>query len=282
VLSLRDGLTRKILRKFGSEPLVGPTLTRLLDFLQERLPKETDRQSLFNSIRNLAGTTLEPGSLRMLCHRLAGNLHNLRPYKTVLPWRVQACPEWVPVQILSARRSRSARGRIGWSFAMKVMAGTPCPTVLRKFWSDKMCFFLAQNFGFSRHRYGRIARYPYLNGRQLVNMRFYAFIEPELCGDEPGFKHVDFAQGVSTWNTDLIVMRARIDDGVTCPQSYPPTHSCHSCPYGYRECPAGTHPQTYVEKLCPGCLEEAAPFDVDIPGNLCVNCQEKTLFKRRS
>lgn len=274
---MRDAIAQEL----GGETLVGARFDRMVSIAREVLPGTIPGRAIEDTFRVLAGKPLDPVTLDATCWRAAGNMPVLRRGKGVLPWRVQRYYEWVPLQILGCRQSRGPRERIGARYSFRVMAGTPCPLVLTKWWSREFCRFRANDFGFSRPARGsQPASHPYAAQDQLVGLRVYALIEPKLCAQEPGFRALGWPPSVHDWNLELIRRRLRVDPGYTCPKKLPATFPCHKCPAGYISCPAGTHRQNWVQKPCEACQRPLAWFDPETAADVCVDCTVKAVYRR--
>jgi hypothetical protein len=95
--------------------------------------------------------------------------------------------------------------------------------------------------------------------------------DPKLSTGSPAFWHMGCTGGLKTYNRKLLQMRGR-QNGFVCPMGY--LHDCSKCPIGYDQCPAGTHPRTYVWQLCKVCQEENW-FDIKQNKDMCVGCCTK-------
>lgn len=221
--------------------------------------------------------TLTPDTLRTMAHRLAGNVVRLRQGRPALPWTAQRWREWVPVQVMAVRRSRSGKGKLGVDVVMKYLAGTPCPLVVTDWWSLSRCRFYAKGFGFSRsHREGRPAASVFVAPEQLVTLRFVGMVDPDASEGEPRVTKLRFASGaaVAGWNRAQLRRRGRV--GFPCPAGFPVTFPCHACHVGYEQCPAATHRKTFTEGACRSCGRADALFDPESASLVCVTC---TRFK---
>ena len=279
LLKLRDNLI-EIMAEFEGKTPRGDKFDRLVQLVWENLPGRLNRETLYESLRNCAGTLMTKELIRETCWRIAGNLPRLRLERVTPPWHVQRFAEWVPLHILSARPHRRGK-KMGAMFTMRIMAGTPCPFITFKWWSVKRCRYYARNgFGFSkRPGAGGVVKYPYVDPAQLVNLRLYGLVEPELCGKEPGISEPRWPASVRNWNKEIIRRRFRVDQGYSCPQGFPLELACHHCPVGTDRCPAGTHRQLWRRKYCEHCEREGAVFDPEISHTMCTDCYRKAVFK---
>jgi len=244
-------------------------------------------EDVVESVRYLAGQTPTAEALNDLAHRLVANVWRLHREKPVPPWSVQLFKEWVPVEITACECLRNRHNRLGGLFTFKILAGTSCPLLIRKWWSLPFCRYWSRFLGFSRPVSDRQTaappKYPFQSVDQLVRFRLYVLIEPRLC--EPGRpmfdREVRVTSSLAAWNQSLVRWRFRVDPGHNCPQGYPASHACHRCVFGYKEtCNIGTHPRDYVTEPCPRCGDQKAPFDPARPKDMCVNCRVKAQLAR--
>lgn len=284
ILSDRNDLTEQLRFDFEGREITGPHFELLLERVGEFFKGRIDPAVLQDTVRHLAGTSPSAETLKATAHRLCGNFRRLAADgRAVPPWVVQKFREWVPVQIMNVRRQRLKSGKLGGVFEFRVLAGTPCPLTVRKWWSLGQCrYWATKHFGFSRPPgqsvQAKPAKYPFMTFEQLVGMRLYVLMEPELCGhQEPMFgQHVKVPPSVAAWNKELLRHRFRIDPGYGCPQEYPTVFPCHRCMHGYLgTCPVGTHPYDYELKPCAQCGKDKAPFDPARGDAMCVNCYLK-------
>lgn len=284
VLKRRDLLTEALRFEFEGKSVSGPSFERLVSVVGAALGAGIEHDILLRSCLHLIDMPLSREALQEFAHRLAGNMHRLTDNTAVTPWVVQMVAEWVPVQVMAVRRQQGPSGKFGAYLTLKVLAGSPCPLIIYQWWSWGRCKFRARELGFSRPPGPQAlypAKRPFTHVEQLVTLRFYAYIEPELCElGAPGFYHVQATPAVKAWNTEQLRYRYR-DEGHECPEGHPRSFPCHVCPRGYSTCRAGTHARDYVFKECPQCKEKEAPFDPDWPSALpCVNCYNASQSKR--
>lgn len=251
-----------------------------------QLPKSVKKKALYTSLTPLAGEKLTPELLLSACWRLAGNLHLLRHGLPIHPWNRQAAPEWVPMQIVRASRARNRKQDLGWNFSFQVMAGGCCPMVLSQFWRERFCWFVARTMGFDRRRPPRYPKHPPQHAMQhcteLISLRLYGLIDPELCGREPAFHKVKMTPLCLKWNHRIMDLRDRLKPGCQCPFNMPESLPCHLCPKGYRSCPAAVHRLDYIPGSCTSCLRTNAPFDPESASEVCVNCTLRRGAARRT
>lgn len=287
ILTCRNALAEVLKGEFAGKILEGPSFQRLVDIVHEGLPGPPHYETVYESCRHLAGVPLTPQLLHDTAHRLAGNLPRLRRRRPVLPWVVQKMPEWVPVHILGCRSRLGPKNQPGAVLDFKIMAGSPCPLRMRRWWSLSFCRYHATLFGFSRPASDRSsypAKYPFTVAAQLVNLRLYVLIQPDRCElGRPDFDRIKVPGSVHDWNREQLRYRFRVDPGYVCPDGHPREFGCQRCPRGYESCRAAVHALDYVFKPCPGCDQERAPFDPEWgPKALCVNCENLAQSLRRS
>lgn len=248
-----------------------------MEGLRLRIPHKV----MEDSLRHFAGRTTTREELLETCWRFAGNLHRLKAGMTVLPWTLQRGLEWVPLEIVACRRA-AQHGNRGAIFSFRILAGSSCPRIIQKWWSQDQCWFLARNFGFSK-LHGRnshvVPKYPMTQPDELVGMRLFGLIEPALSRNEPVFRQVHWTHGMKGTNRELLKKRFRVDDGYQCPENKPSTSPCHHCPTGYVQCAAATHRFTWRKDHCPSCNAEAW-FDPELKSKHCVRCTRKEALNR--
>jgi len=192
---------------------------------------------IFDSIHDLAGVQLTDPVVAKLAWRLSANIERLQDGIAVPDWSAQRWKEWMLVQVLSYEEHRTARGKLGGLFRMRVLAGTAAPRIMTTFWSVAFCGMLARRCGYTAPWHC----YPFRHPSELVNMRLMALVEPEHSGKgEPGFRDVFVTGSNKKWNKRIIQLRFRVT--ADCPRGY--TTMCYNCHVGYRECPAATHRET--------------------------------------
>lgn len=252
-----------VLDAFMDQQISGPVIYAMADSLVTALPPTVSRNAVFESVRVLAGTTLNAKALAMLAWRLAGNLDRLNDGEAVTPWTRQLGDEIVPVcveRVLPAKR----RDNSGFIFSCRALAGTPCTELFPQFFSSNSCRAISRIVGFSTNSWGPL-QYAGI-GMHFVNLMFFAHIEADRSRDKPFFRQVSVTSSMLKHNKELLAVRCRTEP---CPQGY--QHACVNCFIGYNECPFATHAKTYVEAHCRNCDADSF-FDPEQPGVMCVNC----------
>lgn len=258
---------------------VGPQAERLVALLLELLPGEQDYATVEHSVRNVFGVRVTPEVVDELSWRMAGNYRRLAERKVVPPWHVQRLPEWVPAQVVSCKREKSGRGKPGARLGFRVLAGTPAGRVAYKWWSLKLCRYVAPEFGYSVPRGARRLAYPYSAPEQLVGLRTYLCVTPSLSGREPGFEATTVHTSVGDWNRTTIRCRFRAQPKFVCLMKATPADlPCHVCPVGFARCRAGTHRADWVERHCEGCGKRAY-FDPESTSPHCVACAQRAAYR---
>lgn len=270
------------LRDLLGEPLQGDTFRRFVDGLRACLPKKIPRELIEQSVQHLVGQVLTEERLEEEAWRLGGNTRRLKNLQPVPPWGGQPTLEWVPVQIVGGEHYRTRWTNLaGMIYQFQVLAGTPCPHVMTKFWSRGVCRLAASRLGFSKPWGPR----PFKDFLQMFNLRLYVLVDAEQSRDgKPGFTVIAEEQpsGVLTWNRRLLRMRQRDPAvGFVCPRRFPDSFPCYRCPMGLDECPAATHPETFVPGECPRCGSEQAWFR-DARDAHCVDCEIRERWRVRS
>lgn len=236
VFTLRNLLADDTLTEFTGFTPTGDSFDEMVEKICATLGR-VQRQIIWDSVRNVAGTLLMADDIYRMSWRLAGNLVRLRDGTSVPPWHVQQEKEWVPAQVVAYRPAESRRGRPGGDFTIRVLAGTACPIRITKFFTVGFARQTALRLGYTRLR----GKSPLGHISELVNMRLWIQLDPDFCRiGSPGFDHVGCTAGLKKWNMEIIKKRFR--RGWPCPHDF--DHYCHECPIGYRECPAATHQET--------------------------------------
>lgn len=273
VFRCRDLLLTRCVHPRLGQRLEGQVLHSLASALRDQLPNGISRDSIYESVRYLAGQVLEPRNGVELCWRLAGNIDRLKSGVAVCPWTMQPAVEWVPLQILRCQPGRNRRNKLGYNFSFRILAGSPCPMQITAFWSRELCNMLARRLGFSRWLEGR---YPYRNAVELVGLRLLGELTPERSQQAPGFYEVAVTPSLKKWNVENVLqVRCRVQP---CPRGY--TGACNLCVIGYKECPAATHRENFVSRFCAICGTENAWFDPESTMDRCINCHHKELTRK--
>ena len=259
----------------------GDTITNLMARLVRLIPN-INVTALRTSLASLAGTKFDEHNFFDLAWRFAGNAEKLCQENTepVLPWFCQRYPEWCPLEIIAGRyhskppRRGEKKRRPGHVFRMQVLAGSPCPLMVEKFWSIPEQKYLAGYLGYSAPWGERPFELPFPAyeepfGHPFVRFRLFGLFE-QSDSRKPFFKTVRCTSGMLTYNRNIINWRRRID--YQCPHDF--THACVDCEIGYLECMAGTHPYNFTVKHCVACGGELFHDpDPGFPSGLCLDCQ---------
>lgn len=265
-----------------------------MQIVWEALPGDLDKDVIEDSLRHLVGIHPTKALYLETCWRLAGNLPRLALRRAVPPWHAQRVREWVPMVVTGCRRCLSDRGDRGALFSFRILGGTPCPRIVQKWLSFKVCRILAKNTGFNprQHR----TRYPFTDPRQLVGLRLYGLVEPDLCSREPGFEiplapHPKsnviqpsprvFPATVREYNIIMVKRTFRCDPGYGCPEGFPMTFPCQLCPVGFLRCKAGKHRKDWRRRACTQCERKDAFFDDELSKEMCVDCFNKQAYRRQ-
>lgn len=272
VESKRDELARYVF-----QPLTGQQINvdLLAGSLLERLPDGVRYDTIFESIRYLAGQELTEVEGMRAAWRLAGNLKRLKEGHAVPPWAMQRDDEWVPLQVLRVQKSRNQKDVIGCAITVRAMAGTPAPLKITHFWGSKIARFVSGKIGFS----APWGKYPFKNVEDLVGLRFYGLVEAARSREKPEFHEVACTDSMCDWNRKQ-VLKLRLRVGMKCPANF--DHACHLCPYGYDRCTAAVHALTFTAGPCANCGNQQAAFDPENTSPHCVMCAEAFRMRRRN
>jgi hypothetical protein len=270
--------TREKIVKFA-EPLVDRQLSetdfeKLLWAFTRSLPRNIPDAVLRESLIHLAARRLSREMLVEEAWRLAGNVERLQQFHPVPPWNRQVCDEYVPVQVTGVLPQERDKREYA-ELTLRVLAGTPAPSVIRKTWSKKFCAWMARSLGFPRPWQPS----HFEDVRQLAGLQFYALIEQRLCGTLPVFEKVwtdaedRKVRPPSCYdhNRTLINLRYRPLSAYPCPGKFKPAAPCHACPLGLEACPLAVHTKTFKTQWCRHCQKEAA-FDSELSAVMCAKC----------
>jgi len=266
ILRKRDKLFDELWFNFGGLELSGETFSKFIDTILQFMPPNVDRKTINLSVLENVGKSLTKEEMFNLSWRLAGNLDSLNTGIAVPSWINQITDEWVPVQIINSEPYRNRYNDKGHLFDFRIMAGTSCPQIITKFWSNRFCHYIAKQLGFT-NSYGEM---PLLDGSEFVSMRLQVLIEAERSYEYPVFDKVHTTQSCINWNRKILKLRKRLS--APCPNDF--THECYRCFVGYSDCPAGTHSETYEKKYCTSC-NQMAYTDTMKDTAICINCANK-------
>lgn len=258
----RDKLFVHALRPYIAARIVGDTVKDLCKDLAAQLPENISRDSLFESIRVLAGTILTQRDAKELAWRLAGNVDRLIDGERVLPWTRQLKDEVIPVRVerIHADKRRDSHG---FTMHVRALAGSSCPLVFPQFFSTRSCRAVSKTLGFS----SPWGTYPFQTPMHFMGLMFFAHIEADKSGDTPYFRKVSCSSGLLDHNRPKIEVRCRAKP---CPRGY--QHPCAKCWVGQDECPAGIYPRSLVQRECTQCANISF-FEPDDEGTVCLNCR---------
>jgi hypothetical protein len=262
----RNNIAAFLLESYLNVPLVGNMLQQITSELLDILPSTVVATAVFETVRVMAGTSMDRKKIQEFAWRVAGNVDKLVDGEPVIPWTRQLDDEIVPVRVELVTPSRR-KNDFGFMFTCRALAGSPCPTTFSQFFSSRSCKALSRAVGFSNtpwglHQYGGL-------GQHFTNLMFFAHIEAERSRDKPVFRTISVSSGMHRANKALIEVRCRTKP---CPRGLPV--SCVNCHFGYTDCSYAVHPKTFVEAHCNTC-DKNAFFDPDAPGIMCINCQHK-------
>lgn len=197
-------------------------------------------QAVYESLLYLAGTELTPELIREVVFRLTGNRGRLRDGFSACPWSGQAALEWVPVQVMDYRYEQTIAKKPGSCYTLKVIAGTPCPGTISKFWGRGFCFMVARRLGYT----ATWRKYPLSHPAELVGLRLLVLLDPDLCKGQPAFNKIACTSALLKRNREIIMNRFRTSSNgpLPCPRGY--NHRCVECFVGYDKCEIATHPTT--------------------------------------
>jgi len=269
----RNRLVERCVQPRLDQRMGGEDVHALVAAIRGNLPSGISRDTVFESVRYLAGRVLSLKEGTELCWRIAGNIPRLKAGTPATPWTAQREKEWIPLQIIRAVPYRNQRNKIGYNYDFRVLAGSPCPMKVTAFWDRNLARMVAVRMGFSKWMSGA---YPYHHGTELVGLRLLGELDPLRSQYAPTFYEVAVPGSLSKWNRDNVLkVRCRVDP---CPRGF--TDACRQCAVGYQECLAATHRRNYIQQFCSKCGKDAVWFDLDLSPERCMNCQTKELLRK--
>lgn len=269
-----DRVLAKLREHYNTSP-TGSEFDKLVNDWWEALDgTKIPYQAMYASVLDLAGKELTRDIIKYTTWRLIGNLPRLMAGVAVPPWTQQTLLEWVSIKLVRAQPGRSTKGKMGFWYDYRIHNGQAAGLRFRLFWSLKYIRFLANSLGL---KYGRKADYRLVDGAELVGMRLYLLLDPELNKEDgPGAYHFHVPASCKTANKEILKQRKR---QIPCPENYTLTEMpCFKCYIGYDKCKAACHPFTYTVKACPRCQALRTWFDPAGRGVICVECEEKELI----
>ena len=295
IIADRTKLLQAILPKYRDRTVRGKAFEEFVeDFISASATLRAEKPSAWDyfheCLRGFAGVKLTGETLLHICWRFAGNKKQI--YKGhIKPWSGQFEYEWAPAVIVRARLSRGGKkGReLGHDMTFRIMGGTPAGMLVRQWWSNRKCYFMAfykdekgYGFGFTKVRSNKSTAaatvYPYTDARLFVTLRCILLMDPELSDSEPVFSKIVATSATTQYNRQQHRRRARREPQYACPRKFPLKVSCASCPVGYVECPAAVHRELFKLKVCKQCGEKEF-HDPEEHLKMCVGCAKEFILK---
>lgn len=275
VLSDRNRLRDTLVTEMLDEKLDLECLAQLIDTTRRVLGKGILASVVETSVSSSVGDILSRDVIYEIAWRLAGNRYRLLRRRPATPWTRQRHPEWVPAQVVSAKRQRNY-GKTGHEFVFRIIAGTAAGWCSRVFWGDRFVQRLSRLIGFKPLPRGK-ARKPatllFRHPVEIVNLRMLVLLDPELSQDgDPGFRFAKEGGALNRFNVMRLNFRER--NGFECARGYAKNVSCYKCSAGIESCAAAVRPRDMVMRHCASCKQEAIS-DLDVSLSLCINCFNK-------
>lgn len=263
----RNNIAAFLLENYVDILLSGDTVYSLANSLLDFLPSTVSVPAVFETVRSLAGSSLNRRTANEFAWRVAGNVDRLIDGLPIVAWTQQIEDEIMPVRVESVTPTRR-RDEFGFVFQCRALAGSYCPHTLSQFFSGRTCKILSRVVGFSNtpwgpHQYGGVAQH-------FTNLMFFAHVEAARSHERPVFRNISVSSGMLRANKALIEVRCRTKP---CPLGF--AHPCSNCHMGYNECSYAVHPKTYIEQNCRVC-NSVSFFDPDDAGLMCINCQHRS------
>jgi len=255
-------------------PLSGSDLGEFAMVICNTLPGDIRVEPIEDSIICIAGEDITAEVISDLAWRLAGNLHTLRKGQGITPWTNQPKYEWAPMQCVEALPRRTRNHKLSAKVTFRVLAGSACPELITKHWTQRFMRYVSTNVGFSKPW----GDYAFKDIHEFVGLRMYGLLSPDLSIGGPDFDKVKVTPSLHQYNRDIMKKRGR-KDGFECPAKY--THPCFNCSVGYDQCSAATHPRTYSREFCQSCKKDAWMDPRCVHAGVCVDCMNvKSLSKK--
>lgn len=267
----RDQILVRI-RPYIDITLTGQTFIEFFADVFAVLPQTVSRDAVFESLRLLAGTTLNYREALAFAWRLGGNIHRLSAGETVHAWTQQLVDEWAPIQINTVEPF-IRKNKPGYLLHCVVLAGSPCPVKFTQFVSRPASTAIARSCGFTSRRGKRPFFYP----EYLTSLVFYGLIDAVKSDVKPRFTKVRHSAAAKSCNKQLLDIRYRT---VPCVRNY--QHECRHCVLGYDECPAAIRKVALRLQPCNRCAKETY-FELRSFGYCCIVCgqQEEPVIGRQ-
>ena len=255
-------------------PISGQELESFVSVICNALPGDVRMEPIAGSVIHMASDPITEDAIGKLAWRLAGNLHQLRKGVPALPWTHQPNFEWVPMQCVEVLPRRTRDNKPAAKVKFRVLAGSACPRLVTKQWTQRFMRYLSPSIGFSKPW----GDHPFADIHEFTGLRMHGLLDPELSVGGPDFEKVKVTAGLRSYNQELINMRAR-SNGFECPAGY--THRCSTCPVGYDKCPAGAHPRTYTRAHCNRCEKDSWLDPRCLNIGVCVDCMNTRSISKR-
>lgn len=268
ILELRDRLTTRVFYPRFGQTVEGPVIDELVNALLAELPDGIKVDPLYETVRQLVPLQLTDKSTQPWAWRIAANVPQLKAGHPVRVWTRQSVDEWVPIQVIHMAPTRTRHGKFGYNVDFRILAGTPAPMSIQKFWSTRSLHALSRRVGFTWSDGPR----PYRHPTEFTQLRMVVLLEAARSQERPFFHKVDCSGNMLDYNKDIQDRRHKVK--YPCPWNW--RHPCHLCAVGYDQCAAGTHFHTYEMRECTQC-GTTAPFEPN--HEHCVNCTRKEALR---
>lgn len=265
VLRRRDRLFSQVFQSICGEPLTAERLGQVVQAVRRQVSGAA-YDTIYESLRSLAdGRPVTATEALAAAWRLAANVSPLREGRPVVAWQSQAADEWAGFSILRCRGATNRFGQRGSQLNFLALTGSAAGETFWKFWRAPVTRLAAYKLGFARNG----QRFRFRRAVDLVGLRFVGMIEAKRSRQHPDFHQIECPPGLQRWNRENVLkLRCRVR--LRCPRGYP--HHCCQCVIGYDQCPAATHPLTYVLGACPRCQAPEAVCDPDDASGNCLQC----------
>lgn len=272
---------RALLRVHLGKVLGGTCYAVVKQAIVELIPGVSD-QVLHASLQGDVGLELTSEKLNEISFRLAASWSKLKDGIPAQTWVSQENAEWVVVEIKDIK-SHFSGDKSKKTIVMWVRSGAAAGLVVETSWSLKKINYLAKKrqsndccFGFYKYRIPDPEKPAavYLDYRQLIGLRCFAYVLPGKEQSQPVIATFAHSSGSMKYNKEFIDGRVR--QLTKCRLKLPKAPDCWNCIAGRDKCLLAIRSKTLISKACQDC---GGKFLVDPshdrPRLLCQTCFSK-------
>lgn len=229
------------------------------------LDERPDVSHVYRSVQALlAGHVLDKDLMFRAAFRLAGNIHAFKAGATIAPFKGLSASYMALARIRDVEYSKSrAKGIPGIIIEFGIMSGEAAGESVFQFFTERAYHRMARQI---RVLSGRERRR--VHPKELVGCALMLQLEQD---EVDGLITTKYQEKVSLNEKNRQLTRLRRHERV-CPKNY--THPCALCHVSYLQCKLGTHPHTYIDKVCPKC-RQTGWVRADKKNAVCIVCDAK-------